>query len=224
MSRRIVDLSHPIHEGMTVFPVDWHPRVEVTVLGTHETRGRETRRLVLGTHSGTHVDAPRHFVPGGATVDELPLEQLVGPARVLDLSSLPAGTEVGVAELAAALGDARPERLLLRFDWADRYASLDFYRDHSFISDEAAQWLVDRGVRLLGMDTPMPDDPEHGRGSDRDSPVHKILLGNGVVLVEYLRNLHLLRGPDVELVVLPLNVVDGDGAPARCIAVEDDGN
>jgi len=220
MSRRIIDLSHPIAEGMTTFPVDWHPRVEISVLGTHELRGRETRRLVLGTHTGTHVDAPRHFVPEGATVDQLPLDILVGPARLIDLSGLPPGSAVGVAELEAALGEARPERLLLRYDWSDRYVDQGFYRNHSYLTVDAAEWLVARGVRLIGMDTPMPDNPEHGRGSELDSPIHKILLGNGVVLVEYLRNLDELRGPDVDLVVLPLNVVGGDGAPARCIAIE----
>lgn len=222
MSRRIVDLSHPIREGMTVFPVEWHPHVEVTVMGTHERHGRETRRLLLGTHTGTHVDAPRHFVPGGATIDEVPLDALVGPARLVDLSGLPAGSAVGVAELEAALGEARPERLLLRHGWSSRYADEGFYVGHSYLTQEAARWLVARGVRLVGMDTPMPDSPEDGRGHDPDSPIHKILLGNGVVLVEYLRNLHELRGPDVELIVLPLNVVGGDGAPARCVAVETD--
>jgi arylformamidase len=220
MTQRFVDLTYPVHEGMTAFPVEWHPRVEVTILGTHEVHGRETRRLVIGTHSGTHVDAPRHFVPGGATVDDIELEVLVGPARVLDLSDRADAHEITVADLSALLGEARPERLVLRFDWSDRWGSTDFYRGHSYLSEAAAEWLVERGLRLLGMDTPMPDNPAHGRGTERDSPVHKILLGNGVVLVEYLCNLRSLTEQDVELIVLPLKVLDGDGAPARCVAVE----
>ena len=86
MTRRIIDLTYPIHEGMTTFPAHWHPVVEITVLGRHGIENRETRKLILGTHTGTHCDAPRHFVPGGKTVDLLPLDIFIGPAFVMDFS------------------------------------------------------------------------------------------------------------------------------------------
>lgn len=69
MSRNIIDLTFPIHEGMTTFPVHWHPIVEISVLGRHGIENRETRKVLLGTHTGTHMDAPRHFIPDGMTVD-----------------------------------------------------------------------------------------------------------------------------------------------------------
>src|SRR5271168_5192186 len=83
---KIVDLSLPVEEGMMTFPTHWHPVVEVTILGRHGIEGRETRKIVLGTHIGTHADAPRHFIPNGATIDEIPLELLVGPATVVDFT------------------------------------------------------------------------------------------------------------------------------------------
>ena len=83
-----VDLTHPIRQGMVSFPSPNHPAPEVTVLARHEDQGRMTRRLVLGTHTGTHLDAPLHFIPGGDPVESIALERLVGPAQVADLSYL----------------------------------------------------------------------------------------------------------------------------------------
>jgi kynurenine formamidase len=221
MTRRTVDLTLPIHEGMQTFPVSWHPMVEITQLGRHGIENRETRKVLLGTHTGTHCDAPRHFIPGGATVDELPIDALIGPAFVADFSKSERFAELGVRDFEAQLGDRRPERLVMRFDWSEHWGQAHFYSDHPFISQAAAAWLVGRGLRLLAMDTPMPDNPAHGRGATPDSPNHKTLLGNGVILVEYLCNLKELRRREIELVVLPLKILGGDGAPARCVAIED---
>ncbi len=220
MSRRIIDLTFPIHEGMTTFPTHWHPFVEVSILGRHGLENRETRKIVIGTHTGTHCDAPRHFIPTGKTIDTVSLDVLVGPATVLDFTSIKKFKEVQVKDFQSQLGEKRPERILMRFDWSDNWGKMEYYSDHPFISEEAAQWLVDRGVTLLAMDTPMPDNPINGRGTANDSPNHKILLGNNVILVEYLCNLKALKKKEVELVVLPLKIVDGDGAPARCVAIE----
>lgn len=220
MSARIVDLSFAICEGMTTFPSHWHPLVEITQLGRHGIENRETRKLVLGTHTGTHCDAPRHFVPGGRTVDQLPLDILIGPARVVDFSSTRPKQEIGVEDFVEHLGDRWADRLIIRYDWSNYWGKMEYYTDHPYLSEAAAQWLVDRGVRLLAMDTPTPDNPVNGWRSQLDSPVHKILLHSGVVVVEYLCNLEALKQPEVELIVLPLKIKDGDGAPARCVAIE----
>ncbi len=220
MSRRIIDLTYPIHEGMTTYPTHWHPMVEISQLGRHGIENRETRKLVLGTHTGTHCDAPAHFVPGGGTVDDLPLEVLIGPAVVVDLSDSAPKQEISAAQLEARIGDRRPERVLLRYDWSDRWGRMDYYSDNPYLAGEAAQWLVDRGVRLVGMDTATPDDPERGLHNPPDSPNHKIFLEAGVVLVEYICNLRELSRDEVELIVLPLKIRDGDGSPVRCVAME----
>lgn len=217
---RKIDLTFPIHEGMTTFPVHWHPLVEITQLGRHGIENRETRKLVLGTHTGTHCDAPSHFLPGGGTVDNFSLDTLIGPAYVADFSIRGPSLEVSVADLERELCAHRPERLVLRFDWSQHWGQGHYYSDHPFLSQAAAQWVVDRGVRLLAMDTPMPDNPAHGRGNEPDSPNHKILLGHGIILVEYLCNLDQITQREIELLVLPLKILGGDGAPARCIAIE----
>lgn len=219
-SARIIDLSFSIENGMTTFPTYWHPSVEITVLGHHTSENRETRKIVLGSHTGTHCDAPRHFIPGGMTLDRLPLEVLVGPAFVVDMSNIPPFKEVGVDLFEELIGDRAVERLILRFDWSENWGEQNYYNDHPYISEKAATWLVNRGIKLLAMDTPTPDDPRNGRGSEKDSPVHKLLLENNIVLVEYLCNLKKLTQKNVELIVLPLKIYEGDGAPARCIAIE----
>ncbi len=218
---RIIDLSYPIHEGMTTFPVQWHPVVEITQLGRFGIENRETRKITLGTHCGTHIDAPRHFIPGGPTVEQIPLGWLVGPARVLDFTPVTQPKqEFGVADFERLLGNDRPERLILRFDWSDHWGTMKYYTDQPYITEEAGHWLVERGVRVLAMDTPQVDSPDNGRTGPKDSPLHKIMLAAGVVFVEYCTNLRQLTLSEVELVVLPLNILGSDGAPARVIAIE----
>ena len=206
---------------MQTFPAHWHPLVEITQLGRHGIENRETRKLVIGTHTGTHVDAPRHFVPDGQTIDLVQLSQLVGPALVIDLSMVAKFQELNVSDISAKVENRLLERVVLRFDWSDKFGTGEYYTDHPFLSEAAAHWLVDKGCRLLAMDTPMPDNPNNGRGCFKDSPNHKILLGNGVILVEYLTNLRALRCNKITLVVAPLKIEHGDGAPARVFAIEE---
>lgn len=219
MMTRIIDLTLTIEEGMQTFPTHWHPFVEITQLGRHGLENRETRKLILGTHTGTHIDAPRHFIPGGDTVDQIPLERLIGPASVLDLTAFGAGMEVSASDLAGILGERSAERILMRFDWDRNLGTMTYYDESPYLSEEAAQWLVGRGCQLLGMDTAMPDNPKNGRNGPSDSPNHKILLGNGVILLEYMINLGDLDQPIVQLIVAPLKIRGGDGAPVRVFAI-----
>ncbi|MBI5202572.1 MAG: cyclase family protein [Elusimicrobia bacterium] len=221
MGRRAtrVDLSFPIREGMAVFPSHWHPQVEVKRLARHSVERRESRRLVLGTHTGTHVDAPLHFVPGGRSIDRFPAALMSGPAGIVDLRPAAPRREFGPAELKSALGGRRvPPRLLVRFGWSRRYKSKGYFPDAPYLSLAACRWLAGRGVKLLGVDTPSVDAHEHGWKSPCDAQNHRLLLGRGIFLVEALRNLDKLRSETVEFLVLPLNILGADGSPARCVA------
>jgi kynurenine formamidase len=217
---KIIDLSLPIEEGMMTFPTHWHPVVEVTILGRHGIEGRETRKIVLGTHVGTHADAPRHFVPNGATIDEISLDVLIGPATIADFTECRSLQEIDVADLKQKLGEKVPQRLILRTGWSEYFGNMKFYDEYPFLSENAARWLVEKRVRLIAMDTPSPDNPAHSRGSAKDSPNHKVLLGAGVVLVEYVANLKALAQSEVELIVMPLKFKGCDGSPVRCVAIE----
>ncbi len=222
MAKKIIDLTMSIKEGMQTFPTYWHPFVEITQLGRHGIENRETRKLVLGTHTGTHMDAPRHFIKDGKCIDQISLDQLVGPASVIDLSSFEAFSEIQKVDLEERLGDRPCERVLLRYDWDKMLGSMKYFNETPFMSEEAAQWLVDKGCVLVCMDTPMPDNPKNGKGSDNDSPIHKILLGNNVIICEYLINLSKLSQPIVDIYIAPLKISEGDGAPVRAFAIEND--
>ncbi|MGO6840456.1 cyclase family protein [Rhizobium leguminosarum] len=215
----IIDLTMTLREGIMTFPVHWHPVVEITQLGRFEVEGRETRKIILGTHTGTHVDAPRHFVPNGATIENTDLDIYYGPARVLDFTHLPDKTEITREMLVERIGEDFPARILFRYDWERRLDSLKYYTDHPYLSEGASEWLAENGIRLVGFDAPMPDDPRNGRGSDRDSPNHTILLGAGVAILEYLVNLSQIPTKDFILSALPIKIKEGDGAPVRAVAI-----
>lgn len=217
---KIIDLSLGLQEGMMTFPAHWHPVVEISILGRHGIEGRETRKLVLGTHTGTHTDAPLHFIPNGKGIDQVPLDILIGEATVANFAPAQPDQEISVSALAQKLGGKIPARLLLRTDWSDHFGQMRYYNNYPYLAQDAARWLVDGGCRLIAMDTPSPDNPAHSRNSGNDSPNHKVLLGAEVVLVEYLCNIRSLSKPVVELVVLPLKIKGADGSPSRCVAIE----
>ena len=212
----IIDLTMPIAEGMMTYPAHWHTRVKICQIGRYGVEGRETRELVLGTHTGTHVDAPRCVIENGRTIDDISLDHLCGRADIIDLRScvnLRSGLPVADRHLES-LPDVSPV-VVLRYDWDQNLETGKYYHGHPYLSGPAVKLLIARGCRLLAMDTPSPDQ------SDDDlMPVHKILLESGIILVESLVNLHRISVPDFDLIVAPLKIKGGDGAPARVFAIE----
>lgn len=212
MARRIVDLSYPITAGMPVYPGD----AEVEFVWVSEIPDAECNltRFSMSAHAGTHVDAPYHFVSDGGTVDQLALSALTGPARVLDMGELEADTLIDV-DMLAGFADRVSEgsRILLRTGWGRRFGRDDFFSHQPDITHAAAEWFVDRRIALLGIEQPSLSARE-------DAAIHRVVLGAGIVVIENLANLHLLSGPEVELLALPLNLAGRDGAPARVVAIE----
>jgi arylformamidase len=169
--------------------------------------------LEMGTHTGTHVDAPAHFIPGGKGVDALDLDVLVGSALVVHAPEVNAISASVLEELEIPPGATR---LLLRTRNSDRWAKGDneFFEDFAAITEDGAAWLVERDIRLVGIDSLSVgpyDDP---------LPTHQILLGAGVVAVEGL-NLSKIVPGRYQFVCLPLRLVGRDGAPARVILIDE---
>jgi arylformamidase len=167
-------------------------------------------RIEMGAHTGTHMDAPFHFDAKGTGVDQLPLDVLIGPCRVFDLSREPghitrAGLEqCDLAGVTRALFKTRNSR-----HWANDHHEFD--RQFVAIAADAASYLVERQVKLVGVDYLSVE----AFGS-REFPVHNTLLGAGVVIIETL-NLSGVAAGDYELIALPLKLKDADGAPARVV-------
>lgn len=208
----IYDISVPVSESIVVWPGD--PPVRISQ-PSHLDRGDlyTVSRLDIGAHTGTHVDAPAHFVAGGQAIDGFDLDVLVGPARVVHA----ADAELLTADVLAGLGiPPGTERLLLRTRNSDRWAAGDttFVKDYVGLSQDGAQWLVDRGVRLAGIDYLSV------ASYAETAIVHQILLGAGVIVVESL-DLSGIPAGMYRLVCLPLKLAGLEAAPARAILVDE---
>jgi arylformamidase len=209
---KIYDISLTIHPGMIVWPGD--PNVQLERVSKMEDGADcNVSHLSFGVHTGTHVDAPYHFVADGSTVEALPLDVLVGPAQVVQL---PDKVTLIDARVLADAGIAEGvERLLLktsnRVFWEE--AREGFQKDFVAISEDGARYLVDRGVKLVGIDY-LSVAP-----FDAGVPTHTVLLKAKVVALEGL-DLGQVQPGWYELVCLPLKLAGSDGAPTRAILLE----
>ena len=195
----IIDISVPVRPGMITYPGD--PAVTLERVASLENGDVvNLSRLDFGVHSGTHVDAPVHFIAGAPAAETLPLDVLVGPARVLDL------TAAVRLDAAAFDGVEVAQRILLKTRNSELWARDSFADDFLALTEDGARALIERGVRLVGIDYL----------SIGDEPAHQALLGAGVVAVEGL-DLREVEPGDYELICAPLKLVGSDGAPARAL-------
>jgi len=235
------DLTHRLEPGMPVYPGD--PPVAREPWATHETDGYRVARLSLGTHAGTHLDAPAHTepdpdaVPGPYTVDAIPVESLRWRARLVGLTTKSDREAVRPGDLPPLDGgpdgsDGGPEgrkaldALLLWTGW-ERHWGTSRYRDHPFLAPETATVLADSGLNVA-LDAFSPDPtPDTGAAgeptADEPAAAHHALLGSGSLVVENLAGVApladaLAPGQAFTLAVSPLPVADGDGAPTRVVA------
>lgn len=208
----LLDLSHPIAGGMTVYPGD--PAVHVDAALSLDADGVAVTSLRMGSHTGTHVDAPSHTVAGGRTMADVALDELVGDALVLRPADLADRAVYGWAELEA--GGGIPERVpaivVIDAGWARWFGDERALR-HPALDPAAARELMARGMRVLAVDTLSPDPTD---GSSVDFPVHGIVLGGDGLIVENLRGLETLPAA-VRVGFFPLRL-GGDGAPVRAVA------
>jgi arylformamidase len=209
------DLTHVLTEELS--RASSFPQPTIRQIVTIPDAPINLTELHMVAHHGTHVDAPRHFIPDGPTFEQIPLERLYGPAVVWRLENGEYG-EIDVADLEAARPRVhRGDMALLDTGWA-QYINTPRYEDHGHLTAAAAQWLVDQGVKLLGVDFSTPDLTTRRRPEGFDWPVHQILLSHGVLVAEHLTNLRGLANQRVEALFLALPIQGSDGAPARVLA------
>ncbi len=207
---RIHDISLPISPRLPVWPGDppvTLERVESIAGGSHAN----VSRLACGVHTGTHVDAPLHFLDGAAPVETLRLDVLTGRAYV---AHLPKARVLDAAALRAARIPPRTRRVLFRTRNSEWWSSAAgaFREDFVAVDETGAAWLVERGLQLVGVDY-LSVAPFR-----QSLPTHRILLAAGVVIVEGL-NLHRVAQGAYDLYCLPLKLVGSDGAPARAVLI-----
>ncbi len=202
-----IDISFPIRDRMAGFPGDPPVRL-LPVRRIAEGAAYDLSSLSMSSHTGTHVDPPRHFLPGGAGIDGVDLGRLNGPARVVGVPS--SATVVDAATVARV--PAGTERVLFRTRNSDRWPPrFEFFPDYVGLDDSAAEALLARGVRLVGIDSLSVEKDASGT-----FPVHHRLLGGGALILEGIVLGSVPEGA-YDLACLPLRIVDGDGGPCRAV-------
>ncbi len=209
---RVIDLTLTLKSGMR--GVAFEP---ARIL---EQDGWNATALSLYSHCGTHMDAPVHFGVGRQTIDQLDVSQLIGPAWVVDVRPMEPCALIGVERMNSIADKIEPgDSVMICTGWSEYYDQ-DRYRDElPRISADLAKWCVEKQVRMLGVEPPSVADVNN---IEELTTVHKILFEGGVIVVEGLANLQSLTKPRVTFIALPLKVADGDGAPARAVAIEDE--
>lgn len=203
---RIYDVTLPIRRGMVTFPGD--PAFSVEPV-THRLKGDlfDSAVMVLGTHTGTHVDAPAHYLDGGVTVDRIPADDLVGPGIVLDMRGRPCIDRHALE--TSELGDYK--RVFFKTDNSLKLLESGFSEDYVHLTRTGAEYLVKRDVKLAGIDY-LSIEAFHSP----EALVHKTLLGAGIVVTEGLMLVDVPAGP-CTIYCLPLKIEGADGAPARVL-------
>lgn len=203
---RIYDVTVPLSSDVPTFPGD-PPFTLHRVSRIEDGSPYTLSRLAMGSHSGTHVDAPCHFLDGGATVDQLPLEILMGKARVVELS---VSEGIGRGDLEA-LDLSDDLRLLIKTRMSGQLRQRTFQEDHIYLTPDAAEYLAQIGIKLVGIDYLSIE-----KFGSEDYASHRALLGAGVVIVEGL-DLSEVEAGEYDMACLPLRIAGGDGAPARVV-------
>ncbi|MGA9532500.1 MAG: cyclase family protein [Anaerolineales bacterium] len=203
-----IDISAGVSPSLPVWPGD-PPIVLSRLSSIADGDDANVSHLAAGVHVGTHVDAPVHFVAGGSSIADLSLAVLIGEAWVVEF---PEANIIDAKALMSARIPVDAERLLLKTRnqtiWASSHE--EFVRDYVAVSDSGAEWLVDHGVRLVGIDY-LSIAPWGA-----SVPTHRILLGAGVVVIEGLV-LNSVTAGRYRLTCLPMKLLDSDGAPARAV-------
>ncbi|MEO8258367.1 MAG: cyclase family protein [Acidobacteriota bacterium] len=219
----IVDLSIPFHVGMPKYQASWFPAFAVSEVSPESMPEAQWKRrfttLGLFAHNGTHVETSDHAFRDGRTICRYDLARFAGVPAILDLSTIPEATEITIDLIEDRLPQitGRPDPdgsiLLIRTGYNDRaWGSADFWQRSPFLGEAAAQAIADAGFGFVGLDF------QTERPGERDFVVHKALLSRGVLLCEYLVNLHRL-GPDSIFIATPLSIRDVEASPTRAIAL-----
>ncbi|KAJ6631412.1 hypothetical protein B0H10DRAFT_2159746 [Mycena sp. CBHHK59/15] len=187
-----VDLSHKLEPGMQVYPGD--PLFSCTRVASIEKDSYAVQALSMGSHTGTHVDAPAHFFLGGKTIEQIPLTTFIGPALVIDLTHK---------------GPREP------ITWDDDLAA---YAPQMRAGRGAAEHIIATGVQVVGVDALSPDETRlDGAGS---FGAHEVILGAGCIIAENLTNLDAIDSLDYVVHLVPLNITGSDGSPVRAFALK----
>lgn len=200
---------------MQVYPGD--PEVTLATVATVDEDGYQVASLHAGSHTGTHLDAPLHSIPGGQAVDEIDVARLVGTARIVSCTGLAPHDIVTWDSIAAQLQELDGVAMVLfRTDWSACFGT-QRYLEHPVLAAEVAERLLAAGITVVGVDTLNPDATLDNGGV---LPFHAAFLGAGGVIVENMTNLGAVTWERPLVSVLPMPLAGTDGAPVRAVAMD----
>jgi len=215
MFEKAVDLTHELHNGMPIYPGDPFP--SFVSYATLEKDGVNMTKLTLGSHTGTHIDAPRHFIPNGISIDQIPTTKLFGEAYVTDMSSKPIGSGITGQDLCQNL-DGRileDDIVIIYTGCSEHWGEESVRSNYTYLTGDAAEYLVSKKIRAIGIDFLSVE-----RFRAPDPVTHKTLLGNGIFILESLsRATRQFVGKRILMICMPIKLQNGDGAPSRVIGV-----
>ncbi|MBI2036345.1 cyclase family protein [Candidatus Microgenomates bacterium] len=199
---KIIDLSVSLNEDTPVYPGD--PKTKIEPMGVFNKDGYEDSYVCIGTHVGTHIDAPRHMVKGGKSLDKITIDRFAGRGVYIKVSDKKFDLEQ-IKKADIQKGDI----VLFHTGMSAIYYQTEYYNDYPAITEDIANFLIKKKVKMIGVDMCSPDYEPF--------PVHRILLKNDILIIENLTNLKELRGKEFRVYALPIKL-QIDGAPARVVA------
>jgi len=205
----LIDLTREIKEGLLVYP--GQPQISLKKHYKFEEDGRNLEKIEMSSHFGTHIDAPFHFVKNGKTAEMIGLEDLCGKAIRLNIEKSENGiiTKGDLLKFDKDLNEHK--RVIINTNW--KQTKEIYYIDYPVLNKEAVLFLIEKNIKLLGMDTPSPG-PKGIVGEE----IHKLLLNEEIIILEGLMNLERLPSEILELICLPLKIIGTSGAPCRVVA------
>ena len=209
---RIIDLTHTINPDIPLFPGTDAPAF--SSIATQESNGFSETRIVLTSHTGTHMDAPSHILTDGLSLDQFPASQFIGSAVVVDCSDVKDGRSISmdyVMKRSPQIEEA--EFVLFRTGWEQLWHTKEYLGHYPILDDSVISYLIKRPIKGIGLDTMSPDAL-----ADSALEHHKALLGNNCVIIENLTNLSLLGSGLFTFIALPLKYNCSDGSPVRAVA------
>lgn len=216
---KIIDLTHEINEEMPVYPGTDKPRLECA--NTYERDGFKETKIIMFSHTGTHIDPPSHIFENGATLDSLDVAELVGRAIAIDLRALPDGAQITMEHLSPYRDTIDGvDFLLFNLGWDKKWGTPEYFGDYPCLSNEVIDYIVNGSYKGIGFDV-IGLDPVVSPTLER----HKRLFSaRKIINIENLKNLDKCLGAPFTFICLPIKVKDSDGAPARAIAILDNDN
>jgi arylformamidase len=208
--KELYDISVPISSKLAVWPGD--PSIEIEYPSKmSEGAAANVSRLIMGAHTGTHMDAPLHFIPGATSIDQVPLEVLVGTALVVEMAI---DHHIGAADLEKANIPSNCQRIIFKTPNSQFWQTdpNNFHTEFIAVAPDGADWLNERGVKLVGVDYLSVEQYD----APFEHPTHQKLLSQRVVVVEGL-NLSGIEPGEYTLMALPLRITGNDGAPSRVV-------